>query len=169
MFLNRKEFIWFDMVGTQSTLSYYYYHLKPPIFGKVLLDGWTVFWDGSWYSVGFWSQSSFLSCKKGCFGPCKSAFCIFPLWETDPLHILSVALQNNEKTLAAHRSSVHCEVSYHGWLWSQSMTTSARTVGPPSSGTRASCLPPRENISMRKGGEGSRCWRRINPGVRTGA
>lgn len=81
----------------------------------------------------------------------------------------SGALSNDDKASAAHQSWARCGGSYPGWLWSRNTTTSAGTVGPPSSGTRASCLPPRENISMRKGGEGSGCRGRINPWVRIGA
>lgn len=61
---------------------------------------------------------------------------------------------NMHRSSRAHRSWVRCGGSYPGWLWSQNTTTSAGTAGPPSSGTRASCLPPREHISMRKGGKG---------------
>lgn len=63
-----------------------------------------------------------------------------------------VVLWNDGKTRAAHQSWVRCGGSYLGSLGSQNTTTSAGTAGPPFSGTRASCLPPRENISMRKGG-----------------
>lgn len=82
---------------------------------------------------------------------------------------LFVALRNDDKELAAHQSWARYGGSYPGWLWYQNTTTSAGTVGPPSSGTRASSLPPRENISMRKGREGSICRGRINLGVRIGA
>lgn len=79
------------------------------------------------------------------------------------LYFLSAALRNDDRALAAHQSWARCGGSYPGWLWSRNTTTSAGTVGPPSSGTRASCLPPRENISMRKEGEGLGCRGRINP------
>lgn len=79
-----------------------------------------------------------------------------------------IALRNDDKAWVAHRSWARCGGSYPGWLWSQNTTTSAGTVGPPSSGTRASSLPPRENISMRKEGEGSGCRVELTPGSALG-
>lgn len=84
------------------------------------------------------------------------------------LHAHVAELWHDDKALATHQSWVRCGGSYHGWLWSQNTTTSAGTAGPPSSGTRASCLPPRENISMRKGGKGWDVGVELTPGSTLG-